>query len=236
MRRGWRGSKPWRRTPGLVGMAFTRASDSLMAALSPGRWFWKMRCLAAAYASSEGYRSRWSGVTFSTVAEAQRRETMDSSWKLDSSQTVASSRSPASTRLLSALPRFPPVKTRRPAAASRCPQSAVVVLLPLVPVIPSSGSSMRREASSTSPITSRSRERASAKIASESGTPGLTTTRSMPRSESGTTRRNSPSKETSSSSAAITCAPPDRSSRAAAAPLFPRPTTRACRPARFIAA
>src|SRR6266478_6397297 len=49
IRRGWRGSKPCRWTPGWVAMAFTRVSDSLMAALSPGRWFWKMRCFAAAY-------------------------------------------------------------------------------------------------------------------------------------------------------------------------------------------
>ena len=66
----------------------------------------------------------------------------------DNSQTVASSVPFQRTRLLSALPRFPPVKTCNPAVASRCPHSAVVVLFPLVPVTPRIGSSMNREASS----------------------------------------------------------------------------------------
>ena len=107
-----------------------------------------------------------------------------------------------STRLLNASPRFPPVKTRNPAVERRWPQSAVVVLFPLVPVMPKIGSEMKREASSTSPINSIRRERASMKMGSESGTPGLATTRSIPRKDSGATRLSSPSNGSSLSSAA----------------------------------
>jgi len=48
MRSGSRGSKTCLRTPGFVFMARTRRSAWLIAAVSPARWFSKMRCFAAA--------------------------------------------------------------------------------------------------------------------------------------------------------------------------------------------
>src|SRR6185436_383117 len=77
------------------------------------------------------------------------------------------------------LPRLPPQNVGRPDAAHRAPVSAVVVDLPLVPVIASSDAagSSSRYASSISAITSTPAARA-AVISGKVGTPGDITTRS----------------------------------------------------------
>ena len=76
------------------------------------------------------------------------------------------------------MPRLPPTKAARSSWKSR-PVSAVVVLLPFVPVMATTGTSSRsRQASSTSPTTGTPARRAAAMPGSVSGTPGETTTRS----------------------------------------------------------
>jgi hypothetical protein len=77
------------------------------------------------------------------------------------------------------LPRLPPQKLGRPDAAHSAPVSAVVVDLPLVPVIASTCASgcKSRHASSISAITSTPAARA-ATISGKVGTPGDITTRS----------------------------------------------------------
>ncbi len=76
-----------------------------------------------------------------------------SAWKLEISSTHTSKGWP--TTSAGGVPKLPPTKVRRPAAASIAPTSAVVVLLPLVPPMRAMGPSKKREASSSSPITSR---------------------------------------------------------------------------------
>jgi hypothetical protein len=79
------------------------------------------------------------------------------------------------------LPRFPPQNVGRPDAEHSAPVSAVVVDLPLVPVIASSWAPgcKQRYASSISAMTSTPAARA-ATISGKVGTPGDITTRSAP--------------------------------------------------------
>ena len=69
-------------------------------------------------------------------------------------------------------------------ASSSRPVRVVVVDLPLVPVIATMRPRSQREASSSSPITGTPAARASAMAGCASGTPGLSTIRSAPRSVS----------------------------------------------------
>ena len=77
-----------------------------------------------------------------------------------------------------------------PPRSSIAAVSSVVVVLPLVPVMPTIGlrSSSRRYASSTSAHTGMPAERAARTIAASSGTPGLLMSRSAPTSSSGSSR------------------------------------------------
>ena len=69
---------------------------------------------------------------------------MSSSWKLDSSHTIQASSATAPSRPVSGRPTFPATATGRPAARKISPRSSHVVVLPFVPVTPSSG--LRQEA------------------------------------------------------------------------------------------
>ena len=82
----------------------------------------------------------------------------------------------------SALPTLPALAQGTPPRSSMAAVSSVVVVLPLVPVMPTIGlrSSSRRYASSTSAHTGMPAERAARTIAASSGTPGLLTSRSAP--------------------------------------------------------
>src|SRR4029453_16294595 len=70
--------------------------------------------------------------------------------------------------------------TGRGCWASTAPIRAVVVVLPLVPVIAVVSASIARQPSSSSPMIGTPRARAGAIWAPSSGTPGLTTTRWAP--------------------------------------------------------
>ena len=61
-------------------------------------------------------------------------------WKLDSSSTITSAFSPDNTYSESGVPMLPPVNTRRPCSLSMAEHRLVVVVLPLVPVTPITGS------------------------------------------------------------------------------------------------
>src|SRR5262245_29207369 len=139
---------------------------------------------------------------------------------------------------------LPPTSTGRSCARKSSPVSAVVVVLPLVPVIAMTSASIARQASSSSPTIAipRARTRESAGIVS--GTPGLTTTSSAPSNAASgcppvhsrppsrsSARASSDSAARSPASDARTRPPTRRTSRAAATPLFARPTTDTVLPA-----
>ena len=139
---------------------------------------------------------------------------------------------------------FPPTIAGR-AVSFRSPKvSAVVVVLPLVPVMAMKSASMTRQPSSSSPMIGTPRALTGAKAGNESGTPGLTTTSST----SANAAAGCPpahSRQPSSSSClaaagsdarglesdASTRPPSLRTSRAAATPLRASPTTATVRPA-----
>ena len=107
--------------------------------MSPGSWFSKMRSLQRRYSSKLPCRSRWSGVAFRSTPTRQRRVSMSSSWKLESSQAI---HAPASTRPasdVSGRPTLPATSHGTPPVRSIAPSSSVVVVFPFVPVTPAIG-------------------------------------------------------------------------------------------------
>ena len=104
-------------------------------------------------------RSRWSGSRLRSTAIRGRKLSTSSSWKHESSQTIHSSAGTSPTSSLSAVPTFPAVPPPRPNIA---PSSSVVVVLPFVPVTPTTGFGQqpRRRARSRSRPASRAPERA----------------------------------------------------------------------------
>ena len=77
-------------------------------------------------------------------------ERIDSSWNDETSATTQSPGSADVVSRISALPMLPPTCTVLPAAANSAPTSAVVVVLPFVPVTATIGALHRRYATSTS--------------------------------------------------------------------------------------
>src|SRR6267142_2492557 len=140
---------------------------------------------------------------------------------------------------------LPQAVALRPACASRCAVSAVVVLLPLVPVMPIRIPCRNHDASSISPTT-RTPPRLALTIASSvRGTPGLTATRSAdvklvascPPSSSfapsrPSVRTSAPRDSSGLASVRTTDAWRDIRKRAMATPLFDAPTTTTRLPAR----
>ena len=84
------------------------------------------------------------------------------------------------TCALSGAPMLPPTLTLNPAVSSMRPVNAVVVDLPLVPVMAMTRPRSQRYASSISPITGTPLRRAARTAGCSGGTPGLSTTRSAP--------------------------------------------------------
>ena len=140
---------------------------------------------------------------------------------------------------VSALPMLPPTRTsaRARPARSIAPSAAVVVDLPLVPVIAAMLPRSRRAPSSSSPIIG-TKARASTSSPSIHGTPGDTTMRSAWRSTSPPSppsrsvtpaacrlMASAPSSAARLRSSAVTSAPRATSSRAAAMPDRANPTT-----------
>src|SRR6185503_1644435 len=124
--------------------------------------------------------------------------------------------------------------------------SDVVVLLPLVPPTATMGASAKREANSSSPITSTPAERASARTG-RGGTPGETTTmcarvRRFTGCPPASTRTplsarahaSADSLSRGAESLATTAAPRARASSAAAIPLSPSPTITTVLPDKFV--
>ena len=111
-------------------------SSALTTAQSSGVWFAKIRAFAAAYASTSGCRSRWSGEKFSITAihgwNVVDRLELEAARLDDVQRVAASSRRPARSAARRCCRR--PARLN-PAASSIRPVSAVVVDLPLVPVI-----------------------------------------------------------------------------------------------------
>ena len=139
---------------------------------------------------------------------------------------------------------LPPTSTGRTWVRSSSPVSAVVVVLPLVPVMAMTSASITRHASSSSPMIGTPRARTAASAGSSSGTPGLTTTSSAPRNaasgwppvQSAQPSRSSPRASAGSASSGLeseasTRPPRRRISRAAATPLLASPTTETVLPA-----
>src|SRR5579862_491668 len=197
----------------------------------------KSRAFVSRYSANVPWRSRWSGVRLRRHPTRGRKRSTHSSWKLDTSTTAISGGS--SSAAINGVPRLPPVKVRRPARASARPTSVVVVLLPFVPVMATTGHDSMRKASSISLHTGIPRRTAAASSAASRGTPGLGTTRSMSRSRSGP---SSPSRSSTPAgtrgaplaagraSATRTRAPRCASAAATASPVRRKPTTRTCRP------
>src|SRR2546426_911679 len=142
-------------------------------------------------------------------------------------------------------PMLPQAVARRPACASRCAVSAVVVLFPFVPVMPIRIPCRNHEASSTSATTRTPLSLASAIGSMVSGTPGLTATRSAevklvtscpPSSSLAPARPRVPTSAPRFSSGLrsvrTTDAWRDTRKRAIATPLFDAPTTTTRLPAR----
>ena len=89
----------------------TAGSSALTTAQSPGSWFSKMRALAAPYAATSGWRSRWSGEKFSITAIHGWNPSICSSWKLLVSTTCTVSGVDSDTCALSGAPMLPPTVT-----------------------------------------------------------------------------------------------------------------------------
>ncbi len=153
------------------------------------------RSLTAAYCSMVPCRSMWSGLRLSSTPIVGARLGARSIWigrDFEDVQPAGFGGSRAST----AVPMLPPICTSQPAEPKRCAVSAVVVDLPFVPVMATSGASgaiaaRSRQKSSMSPMIST--PAAVASFADQcgsgwvSGTPGVSTRdaisdQSMPRS------------------------------------------------------
>ena len=84
--------------------------------MSDCRWLAKMRSLAARYAATVTWRSRWSAEKLRNSATSGANATLSSSWKLDASQTTVASGSRWPTSDVTGVPTLPATATGRPAA------------------------------------------------------------------------------------------------------------------------
>src|SRR5919112_332488 len=109
---------------------------------------------ADTYASYEPCHSRWSGCRLSTAPECSDSECDQCSWWLDSSTASTSYGSGSRTVSVIGRPMLPTAAVRSPAAVKMAASIWVVVVLPLVPVTPSHGTTLAGwlslQASSTS--------------------------------------------------------------------------------------
>ena len=143
----------------------------------------------------------------------------------------------------SGVPMLPPTSTGRTCPRSTSPVRAVVVVLPLVPVMAMTSESITRQASSSSLITGTPRARSGASAGSSRGTPGLITTSSAPANAASgcplqtaicsvSSRRASADHASRGAASEASTRPPSRATRRAAArPLFASPTTATVLPA-----
>ena len=143
------------------------------------------------------------------------------------------------------MPRLPHATAFRPDERATSAMSVTAVLFPLVPVTAMTGEGQNRNANSTSLRMGSPRDSAEAIGPSCSGTPGLTTSmsasavsRSLCPPSSASRRPSGRSASTAARSSGVSCAsvtetraPTRHSSRAAASPLRPKPTTVTRRPA-----
>src|SRR5581483_9909668 len=228
--------------PGSAGSAgsSSSAANSVPSSPSPrgtifARARSKMRSFAARYASKLPWRSRWSGSRLSRTATSHANSCTSSSWKLESSQTTLTPGAIASATVVRGRPTLPATSTSRPAARKIAPRSSVVVVLPFVPVTPTTGlPGSRRYPSSTSLHTGTPRARAAAASGDSAGTPGLFTTSSTPSSSASSSDPARTSTPASASlpvstsaerSAATTWTPRRASASAAACPDRASPST-----------
>ena len=101
-------------------------------------------------------------MTLRTAATRGWKVSMVSSWKEDTSATISPSTAKLSAWAASGVPMLPATSTGRGCSDSSAPVSAVVVVLPLVPVMAMVSPSIARQPSSSSPISGRPRSRAGA--------------------------------------------------------------------------
>ncbi len=154
------------------------------------------------------------------------------------------------TRVRIARPILPPICASFPAVVRMCATSAVVVDLPLVPLIPIHGAcgylaARSRAKISTSPIISMlaalARSTVQCGSGCVSGTPGASTREencdqsALDKSTMGTPAAAAPLRASSLSSQAATFAPPANSDATAAAPDAPSPNTAMVLPANVVA-
>ncbi len=132
----------------------------------------------------------------------------------------------------SGVPTFPATSAGTPASSWIAPSSTTVVVLPFVPVTATNSFGRRRQASSSSPTTSRPRSRAATITGASFGTPGLFTTvcarssRSSPSERRRTSTPSSASAPAGSAKSQPITSPCSRSMSAAATPERASPTTR----------
>src|SRR5690606_21552718 len=227
--------------------AARREDQESSALLTATRLPVKIFALAAPYASIEPCQSRWSAARLSTAPETGASEEDQCSWKLDSS--TASTRCPARTASTTGRPTLPQATASSSAACKMASSIPTVVVLPLVPVtaIQSAGVScswFSRQASSTSPTTSRPASVAAASSGASGFHPGLVTTRSVPAggsSNPGTSsapcacKDASAARRSAEASVTVTAAPAPSSACAADRPDTPAPATSTLRPSKRLA-
>ena len=104
---------------------------------------------------------------------AHRGSRTDSIWKDESSSTTQSAAATASSLSSIGTPMLPPRWTRSPARSRIAATSAVVVVLPLVPVMPQIRARQRSKTRSISLRTGTLWARAASSSGASQGTPGL---------------------------------------------------------------
>ena len=193
-------------------------------------------------------------MTLSTVAASASRPRMVSIWKLESSSTQhAGSAAPISRRSISTSSAaglmLPAATASMPTDCASAAVSAVVVVLPVVPVMARMRVCARTPSSSSacasrliSPVSGRPRRRACAATPTRGSSPGLSATRSTP---SSTSSPKLPMKISASGASAFSASTPGGTARlsatrtraprrahqrAMARPDSPSPRTRTCFP------
>ena len=150
---------------------------SCSTARSASVWLANRRILALMYSSMFSWKSRWFSLMFSRMPTRGCSVEQVCNWKLDNSSTTTSAFSPDRIYSDSGVPILPPVNTASPCSFNMAAHKLVVVVLPLVPVTPSTGSPESwRHASSVSAMISGGLSSGRNLLMTAAATPGLGTT------------------------------------------------------------
>ena len=116
-------------------MSCTAASSRFVTQCEPGPALRNSRALSAKYSSTLVYRSRWFAERLVSTPVRGLMLGVSCSWNDDTSSATHDGGVAESASSVSGVPMLPAVVARRPRLLSRWPMSAVVVVLPFVPVI-----------------------------------------------------------------------------------------------------